>query len=710
MSLFKKLVICSLLLIPTISHATTFRGAVLRGVTISSTSGSSPPPDTCTWVTAWTGEVAKCSGGSNNGDACITDNDCADPGACLLASGVANFTTSERDIRFALPADIADIPGTDASKIRVTFQNVGTDQGIIAAAGISVCPSSTTVTDYACTTTPTEITINDGASHTQDTVYTTAIVSDDMNFTWTKSVRHLMHVTWKDRSGVGMAWAGSLYGRWQTNPASYQALVANPQTPAMADISAGGSGPVGISKIELCVTGVDTGVPWVAGYSTRQLIKFDPNGTHSGYNDGTDYIALTAVDTTSGYQADCDDLKIYYYNGSTNTEVKRKVTACNSTNTNVYFKIPYDLAPNDDIATTTNKVYLYHGNGSATCTTGCSDYVNTNFPQAPLTPAASTLALWDFETTTNCKVCTGDVTYNDFGCTTNGDCGTGTCTATQDLCDISGIQKPHQLDACDQAGTTCSSTPVYAASARIGEKAIDCTGTGTTTYKAKNPTFDNEDLVVLDFWAQNKTSNGDNGSKRMWGSGGDFELRYTNMAEANKVCNVANNNGDCANNDDCCWSSEPFRCVNSVCEDYRSYLFDVMVSSSSNAWATLDPAPVDAWTHYRVEFDDESPTQDRWRMWVNGQAFNYEGNTSWVSPTDCTASLTPYACCTGSGTGCAAIVAPTDTGDFLICNGMTTNNPWTGYMDDFRISSADLGAPDWVVDPAEVVLGTAETP
>lgn len=701
----KYIAILSILLIPLTSNANVFRGATLRGVSVSSTAGGgAPPPEECSWVTAITVEANKCTGGSNDGDACTTDNDCADPGACLLSANITSITTGSRDQRFSIPAGTANIPGTQAEKIRFTIKPTGTNQGILGLDGMSVCPGSSTQSDYACTTTPTRITAYEGASVTSPISYTAEFTTDNTDFIWQKDVKHLIHITWSDLSTDYTYYPGSLYNRWSTTPISNQAQVANPQTPAMTNVGAG-RGPQGISKIELCVTGVDSTIPWVAGFTNRRLISFNQASTHSGYNDTTDFIEISNLDTTSGFQADCDDLKIYHWNGTTNTQVIRKVTACNTTNTKVYFKIPYDLAANEDLNTNTNKMYLYYNNGAATCSTGCNDYVNTNFPQAPLTPAASTLALWDFETTSNCNVCTGDASYDDKGCTTNGDCGTGTCTATADICDISGIQTPHHLHGCDQTASTCTNSPVYASSTKVGEKSITCTGSGTTTYKAVNPLFDNAgttyDFITLDMWVLTRYPPTVTQSARVFGSGNSFEGRFTNV----------NGSGSCTTNADCVWASDTHGCISGRCDYYQQYAFDIF--GGTQAWpSTRTEAIVDAWNHIRIEVDEDTAgdaTTDQWRGWYNGQAINFYGTTGWISPNDCTGPSAPYPCCTDVDTGCDTMGTVNITTDFLICNSSYSNLPFNGAIDDFRISNASLGAPNWVVDPAEVILGTVET-
>lgn len=459
------------------------------------------------------------------------------------------------------------------------------------------------------------------------------------------------------------------------------------------------------------------GPPWVGSFAYRRVLE--STGTHDAYSSSTDYIEVTDINTTAGYQADCDDLQVYYWNGVTNAQVKRKVTGCGTVNTKVYFKVPYDLAADANLRQGGDQLYLYSKDAGATCGAGCSDYVNTNFPQAPLTPSTQTVMLYDFETTTGCNVCTGDAAYNDRGCTTNGDCGTGTCTATVDLCDMSGIQTPHHLDGCNIAGTDCSSqpTPVFAASARIGDKAISCYD-GGPSYRAIEPNFDDSSMAVVtvDLWFYNEHTENSNGAHYLFGTDSGLRLRYMDTDEATAgVCDpIYNDRTDCSDNNDCCWSSKAWLCggaVTNQCDFVDAFAFDMISTTGGQTMSNAYPWPQDEWHHIRIVVDDVG-NANRWRAWIDGQALDFYGNTGWVVFSgDCTGFGTPYPCCTGSGTGCSNIAPISNTtSNFLVCNRAGSTGDWWGSQDELRVATEDLGAPDWVATPITVTIGNTESP
>ena len=119
---------------------------------------------------------------------------------------------------------------------------------------------------------------------------------------------------------------------------------------------------------------------WDTNWNYRRSIQVTEN---SGQN-LTDYILNMTIDTASlisegKLNSDCSDLRFTYYNESNDTEVDIQyyvASGCNTTNTEVYVKIPYLEA----YSTTT--LYMYYGNPSAV-DAGNSSIVNEYYNVTP---------------------------------------------------------------------------------------------------------------------------------------------------------------------------------------------------------------------------------------------------------------------------------------------------------------------------------------
>ena len=106
---------------------------------------------------------------------------------------------------------------------------------------------------------------------------------------------------------------------------------------------------------------------WSGSYSDRQTISITtgsntPDKGYDGYTarlNGLDSAGLIAAGVM---RPDCNDLRVIYWNGTTNTELPRHVLQCNSANTDVRFK----MVVNQAASTTSNSYFLYYGNPSAT--------------------------------------------------------------------------------------------------------------------------------------------------------------------------------------------------------------------------------------------------------------------------------------------------------------------------------------------------------
>ncbi|MFH1174216.1 MAG: DUF2341 domain-containing protein [archaeon] len=101
---------------------------------------------------------------------------------------------------------------------------------------------------------------------------------------------------------------------------------------------------------------------WNASYPYRQTINITNN---EGQDLPAGYTLNISVDTESlvsqdKLQADCDDLRVVYWNGGSNIELDRiNVSACNTSTTSIAFKLQ------DDIPESSTAYALYYGNVSS---------------------------------------------------------------------------------------------------------------------------------------------------------------------------------------------------------------------------------------------------------------------------------------------------------------------------------------------------------
>jgi hypothetical protein len=112
---------------------------------------------------------------------------------------------------------------------------------------------------------------------------------------------------------------------------------------------------------------------WDANYSNRQQLTITTGSTapDKGYQDYT--VRLAALDTQTliaggQMQADCDDLRVVYYDGSSWSEVDRHVVNCNSAATEIRFMLQADIA--DD--TIDSSYFIYYGYAGAGAPTAVS--------------------------------------------------------------------------------------------------------------------------------------------------------------------------------------------------------------------------------------------------------------------------------------------------------------------------------------------------
>ena len=104
---------------------------------------------------------------------------------------------------------------------------------------------------------------------------------------------------------------------------------------------------------------------WDAAYGFRKQITVatGPNSPFNGYNGYSVPLALdTAALVSAGkLQTDCDDFRLGHWNGSVWTELDRDLYSCNTTATEVWFKLQADIAASGSDA----GYYAYYGNGAA---------------------------------------------------------------------------------------------------------------------------------------------------------------------------------------------------------------------------------------------------------------------------------------------------------------------------------------------------------
>ena len=113
-------------------------------------------------------------------------------------------------------------------------------------------------------------------------------------------------------------------------------------------------------------TAADFAPPWWDGsYGYRQKITVT-TGANSPFNGYNGYSVRLLTDTASlindsKLQADCDDLRIVFWNGSVWTQLHRDLYSCDNASTEVWFQLQDDIAASSSAA----NYYLYYGNTSA---------------------------------------------------------------------------------------------------------------------------------------------------------------------------------------------------------------------------------------------------------------------------------------------------------------------------------------------------------
>jgi len=109
------------------------------------------------------------------------------------------------------------------------------------------------------------------------------------------------------------------------------------------------------------------GLPWWdTNYNLRQEITITtgantPANGYSGYTVRDTNLNTAALITANNLQADCDDLRVARWDGSTWTEVDRHLLNCNTATTDIRFKLLVDIpASSSDVS-----YYFYYDNSSA---------------------------------------------------------------------------------------------------------------------------------------------------------------------------------------------------------------------------------------------------------------------------------------------------------------------------------------------------------
>ncbi|MDP2950182.1 MAG: hypothetical protein Q8P22_11660 [Chloroflexota bacterium] len=101
---------------------------------------------------------------------------------------------------------------------------------------------------------------------------------------------------------------------------------------------------------------------WDTAYAFRRQITV-ATGANTPYKGYDDYSVQLGVDTASlvgsgKLQADCDDLRLAYWNGSSWVELNRDAYACNGGSTELWFKLQADIPA----SSSDDDYYLYYGN------------------------------------------------------------------------------------------------------------------------------------------------------------------------------------------------------------------------------------------------------------------------------------------------------------------------------------------------------------
>ncbi|MFK8054193.1 MAG: hypothetical protein AB8F65_14590 [Woeseiaceae bacterium] len=105
---------------------------------------------------------------------------------------------------------------------------------------------------------------------------------------------------------------------------------------------------------------------WDTDYLYRQNIAVTtgantPDRGYDGYTLRTVGLNTQALISTNQMQADCDDLRIAFYDGAAWTELDRHVINCNAAQTDIRFRSPVALAG----SAIEDNFYLYYGNTTA---------------------------------------------------------------------------------------------------------------------------------------------------------------------------------------------------------------------------------------------------------------------------------------------------------------------------------------------------------
>ena len=122
--------------------------------------------------------------------------------------------------------------------------------------------------------------------------------------------------------------------------------------------------------LAMCWSGVaDAAAPagqwWSVASPYRQKITVTTDET-APFNRYNGYSVVRTFDTAalvaaSKMQADCDDLRVLWWNGTAWVELDRDISGCNTAATQVWFKLQADIADN----ASDDNYYIYYGNASA---------------------------------------------------------------------------------------------------------------------------------------------------------------------------------------------------------------------------------------------------------------------------------------------------------------------------------------------------------
>lgn len=104
-------------------------------------------------------------------------------------------------------------------------------------------------------------------------------------------------------------------------------------------------------------------VPWwdsAWGFARTISVSTGPNAPFNGYNG---YSVVFRMDTSdaSRFLANCDDLRIVYWDGSANVELDRVVYGCGTASTEIWFSLQSDI-PDSSVD---SNYFVYYGNPSA---------------------------------------------------------------------------------------------------------------------------------------------------------------------------------------------------------------------------------------------------------------------------------------------------------------------------------------------------------